>query len=175
MNANAAFEEKCHELETLVGELNRSLWKQGVSGDPASEEEAALPELADQLEGEAPALPVRKTVKLLAGIVLHVTLARLRAFVALAAQLSEHERQNLTALLRLPEEERRTIATLLRLSDTDRRELAVVLGLTKAECQALAALVGDVAHRPGEEIVAPSDCPAEGDEQRGRLVRPMPD
>ena len=170
--SETAFEEKKRELDALLAELDHCLWERGIPSPSAAsapcDHEAFLSELVEQLERDVNTLPARRSVALLAAILIRVTQARLRSFIALAATLSEPERRGLAALVRLSEEQRRTIGALLRLPDSRRREVAIILGLSDVENNALAAFIDD-----GEAEAEDSDIEAGPEEISEAVVHRM--
>src|SRR5712691_1804224 len=120
ITAAGTFDEKCRELDGLLAQLDHDALRRGL---PA-------PDGPSQSAGDGAQAPARRTVRLLAGVVLRETEARLRGLAELAGLLSEEERWSLRTLRRLPAPERRTIAGLLRLPTNEREQLAIALGLS---------------------------------------------
>lgn len=167
MSALVSFEERRKELEELICEFHHDMWERGLfvttdAGSAALDQEALVDGLARKIENGLSALPARTSARTLAGIVIHVAMARLRTVALLTARLSSTERTSLATLLRLSEEERRTLGTLLQLADEERCELAGLFGLSRLECQALAAfIVDEEAGRP-KEPASPTACEPAG-------------
>ena len=160
VSARGSFEERRKELETFICDFQHDLWERGCPfptdvGASPSDQEAALDALARKLESDLQALPARASARTLAGIVIEVAAARLRALASLAACLSVTERKSLGALLRLSEQERRALGTLLNFPDEERRELATVLSLSNLECQVLAAFIADQQAGLSQEASSP--------------------
>jgi hypothetical protein len=134
---SVGFEQRLKELESLLDELDRELWRhgfappRGVDGDAASSADVG---------GAGSGSQTPPTARRVVGTLLSAAAERALTLTATADRLSALERRQLAAILRLPGDERRAIAELLRLNTDEREQLAAMLALTDTECAALAWL-----------------------------------